>query len=92
MGNLPAARLTPNFPFECSGVDYAGPISMRILSTKVKVLVKVISPCSYVLVPEPFIWSLSKITLQKPSSLHFSGSRLVEVTAENFTATAAQTS
>lgn len=30
MGNLPAARLRPNFLFECAGVHYAGPISTQI--------------------------------------------------------------
>lgn len=30
MGQLPAARVTPNKPFLCSGVDYAGPIDIRV--------------------------------------------------------------
>lgn len=29
MGQLPTARVTPSRPFKCSGVDYAGPISIR---------------------------------------------------------------
>ncbi|XP_028169882.1 uncharacterized protein LOC114359617 [Ostrinia furnacalis] len=30
MGQLPSARVTPSKPFLCSGVDYAGPINMRL--------------------------------------------------------------
>ncbi|XP_047038037.1 uncharacterized protein LOC124643200 [Helicoverpa zea] len=30
MGQLPSARVTPNKPFLCTGVDYAGPINIRV--------------------------------------------------------------
>ncbi|CAK1596495.1 unnamed protein product [Parnassius mnemosyne] len=30
MGQLPAVRVTPTRPFKCSGVDYAGPIQLRV--------------------------------------------------------------
>ncbi|XP_026741350.1 uncharacterized protein LOC113503524 [Trichoplusia ni] len=30
MGQLPSARVTPSKPFLCSGVDYAGPINIRV--------------------------------------------------------------
>ncbi len=38
MGNLPRARITPSFPFKQSGVDYAGPVQVRLTKTKEKVL------------------------------------------------------
>ena len=34
MGNLPRERLTPSYPFEHPGVDYAGPFRIRIVKTR----------------------------------------------------------
>jgi len=31
MADLPAARVRPQHPFDCVGVDYAGPLQMREL-------------------------------------------------------------
>ena len=36
MGELPQARVRPSSPFERSGVDYAGPIHMRLTKTRDK--------------------------------------------------------
>ena len=36
MGELPQARVRPSSPFERSGVDYAGPINVRLTKTKGK--------------------------------------------------------
>ena len=36
MGELPKARVRPSSPFECSGVDYAGPINLRLTKTRGK--------------------------------------------------------
>ena len=34
MGELPQARVRPSSPFERSGVDYAGPINVRLTKTR----------------------------------------------------------
>lgn len=36
MGNLPVARVTQNITFQCSGVDYARLIAMRMTKHSVK--------------------------------------------------------
>ena len=36
MGDLPGARARPASPFEKSGVDYAGPLSVRLTKTRGK--------------------------------------------------------
>ena len=33
MGDLPEAHVTPSFPFNRSGVDYAGPFKVRLFKT-----------------------------------------------------------
>ena len=36
MGELPKARMCPSLPFERAGVDYAGPINVRLTKTRGK--------------------------------------------------------
>ena len=36
VGDLPKARVTPGFPFQRSGVDYAGPFNVRLSKTRDK--------------------------------------------------------
>ena len=36
MGELPKSRVRHSSPFECSGVDYAGPIHLRLTKTRGK--------------------------------------------------------
>ena len=40
MGELPKARVRPSSPFEYSGVDYAGPINVRLTKTRGKGTIK----------------------------------------------------
>ena len=40
MGDLPKARVRPSSPFERSGVDYAGPIHLRLTKTRGKDMIK----------------------------------------------------
>ena len=40
MGDLPEARVTPSFPFNRSGVDYAGPFKVRLSKTRGKATMK----------------------------------------------------
>ena len=40
MGQLPAARTTPSPPFHITGIDYAGPFSLKLGCTRKPVIVK----------------------------------------------------
>ena len=40
MGQLPAARITPDHPFETTGIDFAGPFTLKLARTRRPVLVK----------------------------------------------------
>ena len=40
MGDLPAPRVSPGFPFQQSGVDYAGPIRRRLSHSRGKGVTK----------------------------------------------------
>lgn len=36
MGQLPSERVTPDKPFSCSGVDYAGPVTLKLYAGRCK--------------------------------------------------------
>lgn len=40
MGDLPIERVTPAFPFECSGVDFADPLSIKTSNLRRAAIVK----------------------------------------------------
>jgi hypothetical protein len=40
MGELPSTRVQPSRPFLTTGIDYAGPISLRLGLTRSKVIMK----------------------------------------------------
>ena len=40
MGELPASRVQPSRPFLTTGVDYAGPIQLRLRTTRSKTITK----------------------------------------------------
>ena len=40
MGELPPARVQPSRPFLTTGVDYAGPIQLRVGTTRSKIITK----------------------------------------------------
>jgi len=40
MGELPSARVQPSRPFLTTGIDYAGPISLRLGTTRSKTIIK----------------------------------------------------
>ena len=50
MGQLPAARVTPAPPFSIVGVDFAGPITIRVgkvrKPTKLKAYISVLMFCN----------------------------------------------
>ena len=57
MGQVPTERVTPDLVFDRVGVDYAGPLQLKLRSTRKPVIVKSYV-CVFVSLSEQCIWNL----------------------------------
>ena len=57
MGQVPTERVTPDLVFDRVGVDYAGPLQLKLGSTRKPVIVKSYV-CAFVSLFEQCIWNL----------------------------------
>ena len=88
MGQLPAARTTPAPPFSTTGIDYAGPFTLKLGHTRKPVLVKAYLA---LFAPKLSTLKLSVISLQRLSWQLSNGSSQGEVSRETSIQTMDQT-